>query len=271
MKVSCSLSAFKCPFIEALDHAKRLGFNSVDLICIPGWNHIIPAKVAEDPQRAAAEVSALLRERKLSVSALNFSIDNPHDRNDDSINQKRSREIRGIAAFASHLNVAYASFFPGPKWQSLERNPQEVLDHSVATFRECLNTGLEYGVTIVPEPHWNTQLETLNQLRALCAAMPEVQFACDPSHLVCAGESASVWREFFARVVHVHLRDARNDKLCVAWGTGEITPAWIQELADSGYDGYVAVEYLPGDSGFDEASIIACARDIRTVTAHVQQ
>ncbi len=271
MKVSCSLSAFKGTFTNALDQAKRLGFEYIDLICIPGWNHIMPDKVADDPIKIADEVSAQLTERGLTAVALNCGIDNPHDRNDQNINKKRSREIKGLATFAEHLGVNVASFFPGPKWQSLERDPQEVLEHSIATFCECLNIGTAHGVKIIPEPHWNTQLETLQQLRDLCDAMPEVEFACDPSHLVCAGESASVWQEFYPRVVHAHLRDAQAEKLCVAWGQGHINRSWIQELADSGYNGYVAVEYLPNDDGFDEESIRKCASDIRDVTAHALQ
>ena len=71
MKLACSTSAFKTPLSEALQTISKLGFTDVDLICIPGFGHLVPQEVADDFDAQCENVEKLLSETKLTPVAIN--------------------------------------------------------------------------------------------------------------------------------------------------------------------------------------------------------
>lgn len=254
MAIACSTSAFKVPLDEALGEISRLGFDSVDLIAIPSWGHVIPAELACDWDAKAEWVEGLLSRHGLAPVAMNLSVANPHQRDDESVNAQRLSEVKAVARLMSRLGVKTASFFPGGKWSE---NPwEQVLAETVVTVREMLEAGGATGVTFAVELHYNTPFETLDQGKRLLEALPELKVAYDPSHYALQGIDLRQTQLFIDRAAHVHLRDAAPEKMCVPFGAGTIDFDWIIDaLAASGYKGHYSIEYLPKSSGDSGESI----------------
>ncbi len=254
MAVACSTSAFKGSLADALGEVEGLGFAHVDLIAIPGWNHIVPADLADDWDAVAGQVEALLERHGLAPVAMNMAVAHPHRRDDEETNAQRLREVEAIARLMNRLGVEVASFYPGYKAE--DRAWDEVLGDTAATVREMLSVAGAAGVTLAVELHYNTPFETVEQGQGLLAAVPELQVAYDPSHFAMQEIGLRETEPFLDRTAHVHLRDAGPGKMQMPFGAGTVDFDWIVDaLAERGYAGHCSIEYLPGIEGGPAASI----------------
>lgn len=255
MTLSCSTSAFKGPLEDALPAIARLGFSHVDLIAIPQWNHVsLPALVSSFDEEAG-RVERLLDEHRLQVSALNMAFAHPHQRNDE-LNARRIAQAKAAAKLMNRLGVKIASFYPGYKVD--DRPWDDVLRDTVATINELTAVAGAAGVTFAIEPHFSTPVQTVDQIRKLFAALPGLRIAYDPSHFAMQRINLRDTAFMLDRTVHVHVRDAAPDKMCVPPGTGTVDFKWLlSALKKRGYDAFVTIEYLPGGEGSAESQIAA--------------
>ncbi len=242
MAIACSTSAFRVPLDEALRQVAELGFNYVDLITIPGWDHIQPDALAEDLEATAERVEMLLRKHDLTAVAMNVGIPATYDRSAEA-SAARLAQVRGVAGLMQRLAIGVASFYPGYKVE--DRPWKEVLAASAETFEEMLEIADDAGVTFAVELHYGTPYQTLGQCAGLLDAVPGLGVAYDPSHFamqcVALGETGFI----LDRTVHVHLRDAAPDQMFVPLGEGTVDVDWIVEsLLERGYDGHFSMEYL---------------------------
>lgn len=250
MAVACSTSAFKMPLGEALKTIAGLGFSDVDLICIPGFGHIIPAELAADFDAYAGRVEAQLGEAGLTPVAMNSAVANPYQRDDGEKNAQRLREVEAVAKLAERLDVGVVSFFPGGNWPAQEMEWDDVLAAEVETLKEMLAIGEKHGVTVAVEPHYNTPFQTLEQGTRLLEAMPELKVAYDPSHYAMQEIDLRETGAILERAAHVHLRDAAPGKMQELFGKGTVDFGWILGvLSERGYEGRFSIEYLPGLPG----------------------
>ncbi len=243
MKIACSTSAFRGSLDDALAQVAALGFAAVDLICIPAWNHIVPADVAANFEAQAARIESLLRQHRLQPVAMNLAVANPHQRADAAVNAQRLAEVAAIAKLMKRLGVQVASFYPG--YLVKDRPWEDVLRDEITTIREMLEAA--DGVTLAVELHAQTPFETVEQGRRLLAAIPDLPVAYDPSHFVMQGIPLPATAEFLDRAVHVHVRDAAPGQMCVPTGGGAVDFAWLlAALRRRHYRGAVSIECLPG-------------------------
>ncbi|MCW8133686.1 MAG: sugar phosphate isomerase/epimerase [Planctomycetota bacterium] len=257
MALACSTSAFKVSHEEALAAVAALGFTHVDLIVIPGFKQLVPAEIAADLDGQAKRAETALARHGLTAVAVNSAYGNLHNRAPEVVEQRR-KECEAVAKFMRRLGIRVASFFPGSKGAAAGRDWNDVLADSVASMREMHAIGAEYGVTFAIELHANTPFENVEQCTRLCAALPELAVAYDPSHFAMQGIDLKATKPFLDRAVHVHLRDAAPGKMQAPAGTGTVDFGWILDtLAARGYAGPCSIEYLAGLEGGVETSIAA--------------
>ena len=246
MALACSTGSFQTPIDEALHEVSKLGFAYVDLICIPVFNQIMPAELAADPDGYAGTIAQMVEASGLTPVAVNTAFGNLYQREDPALNRQRLEEVRAVVRLMNRLGVQVASFYPGSAGPARERDWERVLADEVDTLYEIRAIASQAGVTFAVELHAQTPFETVTQSRRLLAAMPELQVAYDASHFVMQGIPLTATEFALERAAHVHLRDAAPGKMQVPYGQGTVDFDWIlSALAERGYPGHMAVEYLP--------------------------
>lgn len=242
--IACSGSGWKLPLEESLEAIAALGFHYVDLIAIPGWNHIVPANLADNFEAEASRVERALEASGLIPVAMNAAFPHPHQRN-PADNPERLRQVDAVARLMKRLGIRTGSFYPGFKAEG--REWEEVLADTAASIREMLPVAQRHDVTLTVELHAHTPFETIKQGRRLLETVPELRIAYDPSHFALRGIDLSDTEVFFSRTGHFHLRDAAPGKMHVACGEGTIDfERVVGALTRAGYHGDVSLEYLPG-------------------------
>lgn len=260
MAIACSTSAFRTDLDGALARVGALGFDTVDLIVMPGWDHVSPTALVGDFEAAAAQVEELLAKHALTPVAINCAFGHLHEREDPPANAQRIEQARAATKLMNRLGVEVASFFPGRKWSE---NPwEQVLSDTVESARELLTVADEAGVKLGMELHYNTPFETVEQARRLLAEVPDLPVVYDPSHFAMQEIPLPETAELLDRTIHVHVRDAAPGKMCVPTGSGTVDFAWLAgALRERGYGGHYSIEYLPNAEG-DPGDAILDMRDI---------
>jgi sugar phosphate isomerase/epimerase len=263
MSLACSTSAFRMPLDEALAEVHGLGFELVDLICIPGWDHVLPSELARDASGVSDRVAALLEENGLTPVACNVGLGNLHQHSEET-DAQRMREAEGVARLMRRLGVRVASFYPGYKVDAAQW--EDAFARWVRTWRGLEAVADEAGVTFVVELHKDTVFETMAQCQRLLEALPELRIAYDPSHFVMQGLDVRETAPLLARAAHVHLRDAAIHTMYEHTGRGNVNFDWLlRALQDMGYDGHISIECLPGGDAQ------AVRDDIRKLKAIVEE
>lgn len=245
--IACSTSAFRTPLREALETVAELGFTHVDLIAIPGWDHIQPAELADDFDAVASNVEELLAETGLEAAAMNCAVGALYDRTPETCAQ-RMRELEAIARLMGRLGIGVASFYPGYKVEDGRWNA--VLADAAVTLREMAGVADKAGLTFALEAHFGTPFQTVSQVQTLFEAVPQARLAYDPSHFAMQGLDLRETEPLLGRTVHVHVRDAAPEKMQERFGKGTVDFEWlVSALQAIGYGGVYSVEYLPADAG----------------------
>lgn len=265
MTIACSMSAFSPPKEAACEAIAELGFEYVDLICIGGFGHVIPAELADDFDAAAAEVETMLKNTGLTPIAVNMALaPHLHDRTDPAANARRIEEAEAVARLMQRLGIGLGSFYPG--YRAEDRDWKALLADEVVTIRELLAIADRYGVRFVAEPHFATPFETVEQGTCLLEAIPELGVAYDPSHYVMQSIDLRDTTPLLDRAVHVHLRDAASGLMQADLGSGTVDFEWLfGALKERGYKGNFSIEYLAKE-GQDHSDNIRKTHEL--VAAH---
>lgn len=254
LRLGCS-TAFENDSLErACGRIAAMGFEWVDLICIPGWNQVVPSALVNDFEGVSSKVARLLDRYGLRAHAFNMAVPDLHRRGDKGVNRERIEQTRALVALMKRLGVERAGFYPG--YYAEGRHPDEVLADTVASLREMLEIAGEAGVVIGPEIHRFTPFETPGQAKRLMEAVPELGVVYDASHFVMQGIPLEETAFMFPRVIHVHFRGSAEGKMQCMPSESTADHGWVcRQLALCGYAGNASIEYLPELEGDVECAI----------------
>jgi inosose dehydratase len=121
-------------------------------------------------------------------------------------------------------------------------------------------------------PHMGTRVETPAEIQVLLEST-DVGLVLDTGHLLRGGgDPVRAVREWGDRVVHVHLKDVRDDVFCEL-GSGEVDlDGVLGALRERGYEGWLVIEQdrilEPGEDIAEAAA--AQARNLRWLERHVE-
>jgi sugar phosphate isomerase/epimerase len=254
MNLGCSTAFYKESLEGACARIEALGFEWIDLICIPGWSHVQPERLAADFEAEADRVERLLDRHGLRAHAFNMAVPHPHLRADPETNRARLDQTRALVRLMRRLGVARAGFYPG--YYAEGRPRAEVVADTAASVREMLEIAGEAGVVIGPEIHRFTPFETPAQARELIAAVPELRVVYDASHFVMQGIPLAETGFLMERAIHVHFRGSRKDVMQCRPEEGTADFAWmVGALRTAGYAFHASIEYIPKFEGDVEAAI----------------
>jgi len=130
-------------------------------------------------------VDRALRKYELVPIAVNSGV-SPllHDRTEEGC-ARREAETLALLRFMGHYDIPIASV--QPRNPDPNRPRDEVLRDSADTMRDMIDLVRGTGVTFAFECHARSIVETMDEVRALTALVPELGFAYDPTHFVMSG------------------------------------------------------------------------------------
>lgn len=239
-RIAVSLSAWRLPLEQALDHARDLGARAVDLIAIPGWGQLDPAAVARDPPGWIHRVGAALRRRGLRCSAINAALAEPHRAAAPALRRRALQQADALAQLCAGLGAQVVSLYPG-----YVHPGHPIPGVLAATCRAWVAIGRRHGVHLAPEVHWRSALPTPQAALQLVRDVPGLRLTLDPSHQLAAGLPLADWRPLLDRVVHVHWRQAATGQLQVPWSSDDQLAELLTWLTGSGFTGWHTAEALP--------------------------
>ncbi len=259
---------------EVLIFASEAGFSSVEVMCWPpgkaerryaGVTHLDATDLSETKLDG---VRALLDKYGVNISGLGY-YPNPLSPNNEESKVAVSHLMKVIDA-ASALGIGVVNSFVG-------RDPSLSIEanwpHFMATWRTIIThaemkqvrIGIENCPMLFSEDEWpgGKNLATCPAIwRRMFDAIPSSHFGLnfDPSHFIWQQmDYISPLSEFKDRLIHIHAKDARIDHSALnqhgvlsypkLWhtpklpGLGDVNwGQFLGALADTGYDGAVAIE-----------------------------
>jgi sugar phosphate isomerase/epimerase len=241
MKLSVTSWSFPaCTLDEAWAIAQALGFQALDLGLFYG-PALDKAAVLADPKGVAAGLKA----RGIRGANLYWLFGNGlADRalTDPASLPGNLADFAAVCRFAAEAGIPSIFVLPGV---TDARPKTEAIAQSAAALRALLPIALDHGVTLTVEPHVGGVLGSPAETLSLLMQAPGVRLALDYAHFVCMGFVQEAIDPLAAHAGHVHLRQARPGNLQAKWGEGTLDfAAMVTTLRDSGYDGWLAVEYV---------------------------
>ena len=257
-----------------LEHAARLGYDCVELMCWPvgradrryaGVTHV---DVSDFTATRADEVNALCQRHGVAISGLGYY---PNPLSPDPAEAEQAIDHLGkVIAAAAMLGVSRVNTFAGRDWtKSVDANWPRFLEAWRPLVAAAEDVGVRIGIENCPMLFTGDEWPGGKNLavspaiwRRMFADVPSPSFGLnfDPSHLVWQRmDYVGPLREFRDRIFHVHAKDARvdgdrlNDVGILANplayhapklpGLGDVNwGRFFSALGDSGYDGPVCVE-----------------------------
>jgi sugar phosphate isomerase/epimerase len=259
---------------EVFAFAAEAGFSSIELMCWPpgraerryaGVTHLDVTDLSEG---AIKRVHDLVGRHGVAISGLGYY---PNPLSADRAEAELAvGHLRRVIDAAGELGVGVVNSFVGrDPALSVEANWPRFLEVWRPLVTQAEGRGVRIGIENCPMlftadewPGGKNLATTPTIWRRMFADIPSPSFGLnyDPSHLIWQQiDYLAPLAEFASRLVHVHAKDARIDRAALdahgvlgypkLWHTPKIPGlgdvrwgAFLGALADSGYDGHVAIE-----------------------------
>ena len=236
------------PLSETLAGLAELNAHSVDLLCIEGWAHQNPSKLAAEFPRSVAQLRAQFETHGLRIGSLNTMTGAPLHLRDQQNQERRAQESTALLELMSHFQIPSAALQPPlRRWSSWTDKEQ---DDAIVSTHEEVERALLAGKRFALELHSDSPFSTPAQIDRLLHAWPDVPLVFDPSHFIAQGLPLAATEPWMETAQLVHLRDAAPGHLQTPFGQGTIDFDWLLgTLRDYGFDGVISIEYL----GFSNA------------------
>lgn len=240
-RLSCADSAFpRLSHVGALGVIRDLGLPAVDICVFPDFAHTAPETVRADP--AAAAEAVLERLDGLAVADV-FMILGAFDavainHPDAAVRDESLLYFGPVVEFARRLSSPGVTVLPGVDFDGGS------LAVAATELQRRADIAGEAELRLAFEPHYESVVETPERTLELLERAPGVGLALDYSHFVFQGTAQDEVDVLIPHAHHVHLRQAGRGAMQLRVHEGEIDFARLMaRLRDSGYDGYLALEY----------------------------
>jgi sugar phosphate isomerase/epimerase len=228
---------------EAAGVSKVLGINALD-VSTKGRPGLDREQLLADPIAVAERV------RALGVGVTNYYHhfgEGLADRNlalPGTIDAN-ARDLERVLRFADAAGIPTVFFLPGIVNPGQSR--RQALDVAVESLTALLDVAKDFQAEICIEPIVRSFAESPAIVSELIARTG-IRLALDYSHFVCLGYTQEQLDPLCAHAAHVHLRQARMGELQAKFAKGTINfPALFGTLAEAGYTGALAIEYVYQD------------------------
>jgi sugar phosphate isomerase/epimerase len=228
---------------DQIGHVAQIGFQGIELICIPGSSTDIDKLDPAERQR----IRRLLDQSSLALPSIAAHA-NPIEPDPArlAVNLERIRSAFDLAADLAGREGPPCIVLMGYGTPESYESDRELL---AERFRGLAEDARERGVTIGLEFHVGQAIDRPSRILWLVDRVnhPNFKLNLDTSHLDVMGYTiAESVRPLAKHAVHTHLKDQRGrypNHEFLTPGDGDYDyVTYLKELAASGYDGFVTVE-----------------------------
>ena len=235
-------------WLEMIDLVRDSGFKAVDVTSI------------ELMILGEEKIRRYLSERDLSVSSI-IDMDSYQDTEPGSFEQKIAMH-KSVMDSAVHLGTQVVMLALGARGEMENRTKESVHAALLKYFLPLSEYGKSLGLHVVVEdtPNMAFYLDRAAELAAILEQAPDLEVVYDSGNMILVHEDpVEYFKEFAGRTAHIHLKDImkapegmRGAEIgedgtpftAAPAGTGIVDmPALIREIKNSGYEGYLTVEY----------------------------
>lgn len=254
MKLACADFAF--PLLDhsnVLDLIGFLGVEGVDLALMGNRSHVRPEMVRDDLAGSAHRLRSEIECRGLALADLfvipwtDFERMAPNHPDGEERQESRALFI-DMLELGAGIGARGLTILPGIHWPA--ESWQESFDRAVAELgwrlREAQDRGLRFSV----EAHVGSVVQTPKTALALIEAVDGLELTLDYTHFIFQGFAEAEVEPLIPHARHFHARGATPTALQTTLRENTIDYDRIVDLLlESGYDGYVGIEYVwtPGD------------------------
>ena len=257
-----SLIYHKRSLDDAIRHAASLGYRYCELNCVVNYfAHYHPVELAADPEEMR-RILRLARECGMGFSAIDC-----HGLAGDTPYELRAalRQVQAGFTIAEALEcpVVVTSLPPCDMGK----------DAVFQCVEQLLNYAETRGLILALEAEHRYYVGSGQSVRDVFARLdsPALRLNFDPTHFVANGEdSLALLKEFYPKIAHVHLKEARRDPYAPLIFQGEDgSPAtlMLKYLQENNFDGVIAAETLALDEPEPEAIAAMIMDGIRRVVS----
>ena len=255
------------PIEEAIERLAAAGYDAIEMATeqLPWASpHVTPDLSSGERRRLRRRV----RDAGLAVSAVGAHVNMVEA---DVDGRRANLEYAlGCIDLAAEMGTDVSHLLSGLAPTGVPR--QEAFGWLVEGVAQCIKRGQVRGVKVGFEPVVNQLVCNVAGLQDLMKALdPLVLYVnYDPSHFQVHGDDpASAVRAFGPRIVHIHVKDAKGppeDFQFPPLGQGEVDfPDMIAALEETGYQGYLSVEYEANAFGYVETEEVIVGHGLRFV------
>jgi sugar phosphate isomerase/epimerase len=249
MKLSCGDHSFPLLNHEStIDLIAGMGFEGFDLALMGNRSHIRPENIRNDVESAASIIGKSIRRRGLEISDI-FSIpwtsfDVLAPNHPDPEERIASREFfEFLLEFTLRIKGPGITMVPGIDFSSLGHDRSLELAAEELQWRaaKARSEGLRFSV----ECHIGSVAASPQDVLKLVKLAPDLQLTLDYTHFIAPGYEQLDIDRLAPYAGHVQIRGGRS-------GAGQCSmkentigyESVVSVLAQCGYDGYLAVEYV---------------------------
>jgi sugar phosphate isomerase/epimerase len=236
----------RCTLEEAAGIARALGFQAMDVGAFPGGHLNRDAILRGDK-------SELQRLRRLGLKTSNIYytfaagfVERALNSPDRKIRRKNQTDFKRVVEFCHAAEVPSIMLLPGVMHAGFSR--KQAIELCIEACAELVAISQTANVVITLEPHVMGILESPDDTLKVVRAVDGLKLALDYAHFVTLGYTQPAIDPLCDHAAHVHMRQAKPGFLQTRLEHGTLNfPAILSALRQSGYSGYLAVEYVHQD------------------------
>jgi sugar phosphate isomerase/epimerase len=249
MKVACADDTFRLLGHEHIvELLSRIGVDGVDVCLMEGRSALRLDEICADPAGWAETVEERIDSRGLAVADVfvipwtDFRTMAPNHP-DPAERDASATLFRHVLDFAARLGSPGLTILPGIAWED------ETADESLSRAADELSWRVEAarsrGLRLSVEPHLGSVSPIPERALELLARVPGLELTLDYSHFVYQGIPEEEVEPLARFARHCHVRGARKGRMQspVRESTTDFE-RMVDVLAESGYDGYLGLEYV---------------------------
>ena len=225
----------------ALEKLKEAGFTKAELC---STKDLAPhLEVANASLESISHVSRIVRESGMKIHCINIG------------GNYTLSQMEYVYALAEMLDAKIVTYSCGERKEEI---PYEERLKQITEFNSKLaDLGDKYGIICsIEAPHKMTIASNTAEVDKYWSMQdPRVKLTYDTAHLTFCGEDMlALAKKYVSRMVHSHLRDAKEGNSLLRYGEGIVNfSEYFKILNEGGYKGYFSMEY-PSASAEDAAA-----------------
>lgn len=250
LKLSCPDFTFPLlPHDNVLTLIAMMGFEGVDLGLFEDRSHIYPSHVLDNLAASARDLSSRVQDKGLEIADVYFQASGPGlpalaINHPDAEERRQARDLFSrVIEFTLRCNASHITIEPGLPWEG------EAYETSLKRACEELAWRVELaeasGCVCAVEPNVESLTRTPEQTHRMLEMTPGLTLTLDYSHFAYREISDDESETLIPYTSHFHARGGHKNRLQSLMQHNVIDyPRVVRALRDSGYEGYVCVEYV---------------------------